>query len=75
MLTIEVNGQFITWPDDFAFTMMKYYRRHDVPFLVHRTCIHAGRDTCTENASLTKPLRSIEFRENRDCSFALASNK
>jgi hypothetical protein len=75
MLTIEVNGEFITWPDDFAFTMMKYYRKHDVPFLVHRNSINTGRDTCAKNTSLAKQMKSIDFRENRDCGFALISNK
>ena len=75
MLTLEVNGQFITWPDDFAFTMMKYYRKHDVPFLVHRKCIHTGRDSRVENASLARPMTSIEFQENMDCNFSLLPNK
>jgi len=75
MLTIEVHGQFITWPEDFAFTMMKYYRKHDVPFPVHRKSIHNDRDTSAENASPVKPMSSIGFQENRECVFALASNK
>jgi len=75
MITIEVNGQFITWPDDFACTMMKYYRKHDVPFLVHRNCIHTGRDTCTGDSSPARPSRSIEFRKNGECTLALVTNK
>jgi hypothetical protein len=63
MITIEVNGQYITWPDDFAIMMMKYYRKHDVPFMIHRNCIHTGRDTCAENTSL---VRSIGIQENRE---------
>ena len=66
MLTIEVNGQFITWPDDFAVTMMRYYSKHDVPFLVHRKCLHTGRDGRAENTSPAKPARSVEFRENNE---------
>ena len=64
MLTIEVNGQIITWPDDFAFTMMAYYRKHDVPFLVQRKCIHPGQDTCAENRFLANSTGSPEFREH-----------
>jgi len=36
MLTLEVHGQMITWPKDFALTMMRYYRNHGVPFRVCR---------------------------------------
>ena len=67
MLTIEVNGQYITWPDDFAVTMMRYYRKHDVPFLVHRNCVHTCPDSGAENTSPAKPMKSIEFRKNRVC--------
>ena len=42
MLTLEVNGQFITWPADFAFMMMRYYQKHGKLFVIHRKCIHAG---------------------------------
>ena len=35
MITIEVRGQMITWPEDFAAIMITYYRKHGVPFLVH----------------------------------------
>lgn len=42
MLTLEVNGQFITWPADFALIMMRYYKKHGKPFLIHRKCIHSG---------------------------------
>ena len=44
MLTLEVNGQFITWPDDFAVMMMRYYHKHGKPFVVHRKCIHASHN-------------------------------
>ena len=40
MLTIEVNGQFVTWPADFAFMMMRYYKKHDKPFVIHRKYVN-----------------------------------
>jgi hypothetical protein len=43
MLTLEVNGQFITWPAEFAFVMMKNYRKHGIPFVVYGDCAHAGK--------------------------------
>ena len=48
MLTLEVDGQFVTWPEQFAFYMMRYYQSHDVTFTVHRNCIHAGWNTTAE---------------------------
>jgi hypothetical protein len=34
MITLEVHNQLITWPDDFAIVMMRYYKKHDVPFML-----------------------------------------
>ncbi len=42
MLTLEVNGKFITWPVDFALMMMRYYKKHGKPFVIHRKCSHSG---------------------------------
>jgi hypothetical protein len=42
MLTLEVHNQFITWPDEFAVVMMRYYHHHGIPFKVHRKCVHTG---------------------------------
>lgn len=50
MLTLEVNGQFITWPEEFALLMMKYYQKHGVNFILHRHCAHAGWDTTSKNS-------------------------
>jgi len=36
MLTLEVNGKLITWPEEFAVVMMGYYEQHGVPYSVHR---------------------------------------
>lgn len=44
MLTLEIHGQLITWPEDFALTMMRYYRNHGVPFTVHRNSGNPGRE-------------------------------
>lgn len=49
MLTLEVNGQFITWPEEFALLMMKYYQKHGVNFIIHRHCMHTGMDTTGKN--------------------------
>jgi hypothetical protein len=40
MLTLEVNGQFITWPEEFAVTMMGYYKKYGIPFMLHRNGLH-----------------------------------
>ena len=51
MLTLEVHGQMITWPEDFALTMMRYYRNHGVPFKVHRNTGSIGRDAMVQERS------------------------
>jgi hypothetical protein len=45
MLTLEVNGQFITWPEEFAVMMMRHYKHYGVPFIIHRNCFHFGCNT------------------------------
>ena len=49
MLTLEVNGQFVSWPEDFALLMMKYYRKHGVTFVLHRNCAHTRNGNSGEN--------------------------
>ena len=49
MVTLEIHGQLVTWPDDFALLMMRYYRNHGVPFKVHRNHVHGERDDTQEN--------------------------
>ena len=44
MLTLKVNGEFITWPEKFALLMMKYYENNGVPYTVHKNCADAGSD-------------------------------
>jgi len=64
MLTIEVHGQFITWPEDFALFMMKYYRKHGVNIILHRNCVHTGLDTTAKNnctAERTEPFGAFEY--------------
>jgi len=51
MLTLEVNGQFITWPEEFALLMMKHYQKNGVNFVLHRHCTHTGWDTTAKNSS------------------------
>ena len=51
MLTLEVHGQFITWPEEFALLMMKHYRKHGVTVILHRHCTHSGWDTLAKNKS------------------------
>jgi len=36
MIIVEVRGQIVNWPEDFALVMMRYYHNHGVPFKVHR---------------------------------------
>jgi len=54
MVTLEIHGQFVTWPEDFALTMMRYYRNHGVPFTVHRNRLHPGSNATGENAPPVK---------------------
>ena len=44
MLTLEIRGQMITWPKDFALLMMRYYRNHGIPFKVYRNGAGLGTD-------------------------------
>jgi hypothetical protein len=50
MLTLEIYGKLITWPEDFALLMMKYYENYGVPFVVHRNCINTGSDSSTDGS-------------------------
>jgi hypothetical protein len=59
MLTLEVNGQFITWPEEFALLMMKYYRKHGVTFILHKNCVHAGRDTTAKDNRTAERMGSF----------------
>jgi hypothetical protein len=36
MVTLEVHGKLVTWDEDFALIMMRYYKNHGVSFIVHR---------------------------------------
>ncbi len=48
MLTLEIYGRYVTWPEQFALFMMRYYRNRGIKFVVHRNCIHSGWDTTRE---------------------------
>ena len=48
MMTLEIYGELITWPEDFALLMMKYYENCGVPFIVHRNRVNAGGDAATD---------------------------
>ncbi len=50
MLTLEVYGQYVTWPEQFALYMMRYYRKRGVTFTVHRNCLHSGWNTAAEKS-------------------------
>ncbi|HEX9022982.1 MAG TPA: hypothetical protein VF799_03995 [Geobacteraceae bacterium] len=52
MLTLEINGKFITWPEEFAILMIGHYKNNGIPFTVHRNCVHAGWSTSAANAVL-----------------------
>ena len=45
MLTLEVNGRLVTWPEEFAAVMIRYYSQFGVPFKIHRNCIHSGSNS------------------------------
>jgi hypothetical protein len=67
MLTLEVYGKFITWHEEFAVLMMEHYQKNGVPFIVHRNCVHAGRDTTVGNTFITKLAGSAEAQEYFCC--------
>ncbi len=62
MLTLEVHKQFITWPDEFALVMMRYYHHHGVPFKVHRKCVHTGWHPKAASSSPIKTGGTITIR-------------
>ena len=66
MLTLEIYGKLITWPEEFAHLMMKYYENHGVPFIVHRECINTGRDSLT-NSLVDKSAATAEAQVNICC--------
>ncbi len=59
MLTLEVHGQYVTWPEQFALYMMRYYRNRGITFVVHRNCIHSGLDTTTRGIYATEKTKRI----------------
>jgi len=67
MLTLEINGQFITWPEEFAVLMMKNYRDNGIKFVVHRNCEHTERKSADTNSFLEKLVRSAEARDLNFC--------
>ena len=44
MITIEVHNQLVTWPDDFAIVMMRYYKKHDVSYVLRWRHPSSGSD-------------------------------
>ena len=70
MLTLEVNGQLIAWPEEFAVLMMKYYRKHGVHFIIHRNCVHTGSngsDIVMESSCISKMFQTAESQEYIYC--------
>ena len=67
MLTLEIHGQFITWPEEFAALMMKYYQDNGIPFVVHRNCVHAGWKSAGVNSLVARLVESAEAREFTFC--------
>lgn len=66
MLTLEVNREFVTWPEEFAILMMRYYRSHGVAFVVHRNCIHAERESGEAQGSPAEAAAAAD-REYSTC--------
>ncbi len=58
MLTLIVHDQSVTWPEDFAYVMMDYYRSHGVPFMIQGKCANANWVTAAGNIPLPKPVGS-----------------
>lgn len=67
MLTLEIHGKFITWPEEFAALMMKYYRDNGVPFIVHRNCAHTGWKTAEVNSFMTRLAETAEIQDFTFC--------
>jgi hypothetical protein len=66
MMTLEIYGKLITWPEDFALLMMKYYEDYGVPFIVHRDCIYTGSGSKTEGP-VVKCAATAEAQVNICC--------
>ena len=54
MLTLEINGQFVTWPEEFAELMMKSYRDNGIRFVVHRDYVKTGNKSTEEDIPLDR---------------------
>lgn len=67
MLTLEIHGKFISWPEDFAVLMMKYYRDNGINFIVHRNCAHSSSKSAAANSFMSKLMESAEFQEYKFC--------
>ena len=65
MLTLEIYGEFITWPETFALLMMKYYQENRVSFIVHRNCVHTGWNTSEEKTFMHgKYAKAVKVQED-----------
>jgi hypothetical protein len=73
MVTLEVNRIMITWPDDFALMMMRYYRNHGVSFIVHRNCVHSARPM--GNCSPAKAVESTRVQEDYEYAYCALVEK
>ena len=62
MITLEIDGQFITWPEDFAIAMMTYYLKNGVSFTVHQNCVHTEANTRSTGGLLSGKRIFLEVR-------------
>jgi hypothetical protein len=49
MLTLKVHNMIITWPEDIALLMMRYFKSHDIPFELHRHNIQSEQESTVKN--------------------------
>ena len=61
MLTLEVHGQLITWPEDIAEMMMDFYLKRGVPFKVYGNSTNTCNDKTSEGNGLEMQLQMSTF--------------
>ena len=62
MLTLEISGEFITWPADFAITMLEHYVKHGISVTIHFNCIHTKSVSLNEESMLSGSRIFLEVR-------------
>lgn len=64
MMTLEVHNQLVTWSEEFAETMMNYYRSHGITFKILENGAPSRLNSVSDYVSLAKTARPAKISDN-----------